>query len=336
MNNLEKLQKIARLIRYYSLVSTTEAGSGHPTSSLSAADLMTGLLFSGIFRYDLRSPEHPNNDRLLFSKGHASPLFYSLWAAAGRVSEEELMSLRKFDSPLEGHPTAGFRYAEAATGSLGQGLSIGLGIALNGQYLDKLPYRTYVLMGDSEMAEGSLWEALEIGAYYKLNQLIGILDVNRLGQRGETMYGHDLTAYRDRVASFGWETILIDGHDFEPILSAYKQALESKEKPVMIIARTIKGKGVSFIEDKNGWHGKTLTKNGTGTGPQRTGRGGQDHRGGNRQTGRPGAGPRDFPGNRRSPLPDRYAHSHTEGLRASLEADFPSLSEYGCPRRRGQ
>jgi transketolase len=260
MNSLEKLKKIARLIRYYSLVSTTEAGSGHPTSSLSATDLMTGLLFSGIFHYDLRSPNHPNNDRLIFSKGHASPLFYALWAAAGRVSEEELMSLRKFDSPLEGHPTSGFKYAEAATGSLGQGLSIGLGIALNGRYLDKLPYRTYVLLGDSEMAEGSLWEALEIGAYYKLNHLIGIIDVNRLGQRGETMYGHDLNAYRDRIASFGWETFLIDGHDLEPIISAYQQALESKEKPVMIIARTIKGKGVSFIEDKNGWHGKALTR----------------------------------------------------------------------------
>ena len=260
MNNLERLQKLARLIRYYSLVSTTEAGSGHPSSSLSATDLMTGLLFGGIFHYDVRLPDHPNNDRLLFSKGHASPLFYSLWAAAGQVSEEELMSLRKFGSPLEGHPTPSFRYADAATGSLGQGLSIGLGIALNGQYLDKLPYHTYVLMGDSEMAEGSLWEALEIGAYYKLNHLIGIIDVNRLGQRGETMYGHNLAAYRDRITSFGWETILIDGHDFEPILSAYKQALESKEKPVMIIARTIKGKGVSFIEDKNGWHGKTLSK----------------------------------------------------------------------------
>jgi transketolase len=259
MNRIEKLQKIAKLIRYYSLISTTAAGSGHPTSSLSAADLMTALLFAGMFHFDLDHPDHPNNERLIFSKGHASPLFYSLWAAAGQVSEKEMISLRNFGSPLEGHPTSGFRYAAAATGSLGQGLSIGLGIALNGQYLDKLPYRTFVLMGDSEMAEGSVWEALEIGAYYKLNRLVGIIDVNRLGQRGETMFGHDLTAYQARVAAFGWETILIDGHDLEPILSAYKQALESKEKPVMIIARTIKGKGVSFIEDKNGWHGKTLS-----------------------------------------------------------------------------
>ena len=258
MNSIEKLQKIARLIRYYSLVSTTTAGSGHPTSSMSATDLMTGLLFGGTFRYDRNRPHHPNNDRFLFSKGHASPLYYALWLAAGMVSEEEMMSLRKFGSPLEGHPTATFRYTEAATGSLGQGLSIGLGMALNAKYLDKLPYRTYILLGDSEMAEGSQWEALEIAAYYKLNNLIGIIDVNRLGQRGETMVGHDLKIYQERVAAFGWETILIDGHDFNEIIPAYQTALTSKDKPVMIIARTIKGKGVSFIEDQNGWHGKAL------------------------------------------------------------------------------
>ena len=260
MNSIEKLQKIAKLIRYYSLVSTTTAGSGHPTSSLSATDLMTGLLFSGIFRYDRNRPNHPNNDRFLFSKGHASPLYYALWLAAGMVSEEEMMSLRKFGSPLEGHPTATFRYTEAATGSLGQGLSIGLGMALNAKYLDKLPYRTYILLGDSEMAEGSQWEAMEIAAYYKLNNLIGIIDVNRLGQRGETMVGHDLKIYQERASAFGWETILIDGHDFNEIIPAYQTALTSKDKPIMIIARTIKGKGVSFIEDQNGWHGKALNK----------------------------------------------------------------------------
>ena len=162
MNNLEN---IAKLIRYYSLVMSTEAGSGHPTSALSAADLMTGLLFGGTFKYDLDDPGHPNNDRLIFSKGHASPLFYSLWAAAGKVTEQELLSFRKFDSPLEGHPTRAFRYTEAATGSLGQGLSIGAGMALNAKYLDKLPYRTYVLLGDSEMAEGCQWEAMDLSAY---------------------------------------------------------------------------------------------------------------------------------------------------------------------------
>jgi transketolase len=257
MNNLEDL---AKLIRYYSLVSTTEAGSGHPTSSLSGADLMAGLLFGGTFRYDLDNPRDRNNDRLVFSKGHASPLFYAVWAAAGAVTEKELLTLRRFGSPLEGHPTRAFRYTEAATGSLGQGLSIGLGIALNAKYLDKLPYRTYVLLGDSEMTEGSQWEAMELAAYYKLDNLVGIVDVNRLGQRGETMYGHDLSVYERRIAAFGWEPIVIDGHSMPEVLSAYEKAARTKIKPVMIIAKTLKGKGVSFIEDKNGWHGKALKK----------------------------------------------------------------------------
>ena len=257
MNNLDN---IAKLIRYYSLVMSTEAGSGHPTSSLSAADLMTGLMFGGSFKYDLDNPRHPNNDRLIFSKGHASPLFYALWAAAGQVSENQLMTYRKFGSPLEGHPTPSFRYTEAATGSLGQGLAIGIGMAINAKFLDKLSYRTYVLLGDSEMAEGSQWEAMEIAAFYKLNNLTGIMDVNRLGQRGETMYGHDLAVYKDRISAFGWDAIVIDGHDLHEILNAFKYAIQSKDKPVMIIAKTLKGKGVSFLEDKNGWHGKALKR----------------------------------------------------------------------------
>ena len=256
----ERLTKLAKLIRYYILASTTQAGSGHPTSSLSATDLMTGLLFGGIFRFDAALPEHPNNDRIIFSKGHASPLFYALWAAAGQVSFDELLTLRKFGSRLEGHPTVAFPYAEASTGSLGQGLSVGLGMALNAKYLDKLPYRTYVLLGDSEIAEGSQWEAIQIAAHYKLDNLVGIIDVNRLGQRGETMYGHDLEAYGKRIAPFGWETILIDGHNFDQILEAYEKALTISDRPVMIIAKTIKGKGVSFIENKNGWHGKSLDR----------------------------------------------------------------------------
>jgi transketolase len=255
-----EIKKLATLIRYYILVSTTGAGSGHPTSSLSATELMSSLLFGGIFRFDVGHPGHPNNDRLIFSKGHASPLFYALWAAAGKLTEAELMTYRKFGSPLEGHPTPVFPYAEAATGSLGQGLSIGVGMALNAKLLDRLPYRTYVLLGDSEMAEGSQWEAMEIAAHYQLNNLIGILDVNRLGQRGETMYGWDLKAYEKRISSFGWKTIVLDGHAIPEILGAYETALRVRNKPVMLIARTIKGKGVSFIEDKNGWHGKTLKK----------------------------------------------------------------------------
>ncbi len=260
MADLQKLEKLAKLMRYWSLVSTTEAGSGHPSSSLSAAELMVGLLFGGTFRSFADLPKHPNNDRLIFSKGHASPLFYALWAAAGKVTEQELMTLRKFGSPLEGHPTPAFPYTEAATGSLGQGLSIGVGMALNAKYLDKLPYRTYVLLGDSEMAEGSQWEAMELAAYYKLDNLVGVLDVNRLGQRGETMYGHDLETYRKKAAAFGWEPLVIDGHQLPQILAAYEQAAKIRDKPVMIIAKTEKGKGISFIEGKNGWHGKALTK----------------------------------------------------------------------------
>lgn len=258
MANKEKLADIAKLIRYLSLVSTTTAGSGHPTSSLSAADLMSALLFGGVFRFDLDDPGHPNNDRLVFSKGHASPLFYAMWAAAGAVTEKEMMSLRKFGSPLEGHSTRAFKYTEVATGSLGQGLSAGLGIALNAKYIDKLPYRTYVLLGDSEMAEGSQWEAIQLAVHYKLDNLIGIIDVNRLGQRGETMYGHDISSYEKRVSAFGWDTIVIDGHSIDEILTAYEKAVKA-ENPVMIIAKTLKGKGVQIFEDQDGWHGKPLS-----------------------------------------------------------------------------
>ncbi|MDA8165431.1 MAG: transketolase [Desulfobacteraceae bacterium] len=257
-DSLVKLQQLATLIRYYVLAATTMAGSGHPTSSLSATDLMTGLLFGGTFRYDLDRPDHPNNDRLIFSKGHASPLFYALWLAAGKVTEEEMFTYRQFGSPLEGHPTRAFRYAEAATGSLGQGLSIGVGMAMNAKYLDKLPYRTYVLLGDSEMSEGSQWEAIQIAAHYRLDNLVGIIDVNRLGQRGETMYGHDLHAYERRVASFDWETIIIDGHSMPEIVRAFEKARQSLGRPMMIIARTIKGKGAPAVEGQNGWHGKPL------------------------------------------------------------------------------
>ena len=258
---LEHLEKLATLMRYSILTMTTQAGSGHPTSSLSATELMAGLMFGGIFRYDLDQPQHPNNDRLIFSKGHATPLFYSLWAMAGKLTAAELMTYRHFGSPLEGHPTMSFPYTEAATGSLGQGLSIGLGVALNAKYLDKLPYTTYVLLGDSEMAEGSQWETMQLAAHYKLDNLVGVLDVNRLGQRGETMYGWDLMAYENRIKAFGWETIIVkDGHSFPEVLAAYEQAMTVTDKPVMIIAHTIKGKGVSFIENKNGWHGKTLNQ----------------------------------------------------------------------------
>src|SRR4030042_1842644 len=260
MVNKDKLEKLSKLIRYLILVSTTKAGSGHPSSSLSAVELMSTLLFGGFFKFRVNDIKYVNNDRLIFSKGHASPLIYSLWTAAGAISNEEILTLREFGSKLEGHPTPSFPYAEAATGSLGQGLSIGLGMALNAKYIDKVPYYTYVLLGDSEMAEGSQWEAIQIAAHYKLNNLIGILDVNRLGKRGEKMYGPDLVAYKKKFLSFGWKTILIDGHSFPEILAAYKKSLRTADRPVIIIAKTLKGKGVSFLEDKNGWHGKALKK----------------------------------------------------------------------------
>jgi transketolase len=250
------LQSLARLIRYHSLNATSRAHSGHLTSSLSAADLMTGLLFGGTFRFKVDEPDHPNNDRLIFSKGHASPLLYALWAAAGGVDEQELLSYRQFGSRLEGHPTRRFPYAEAATGSLGQGLGIGLGMALNASRLDRLPYRTYVLLGDSEMSEGSQWEAIQLAAYYQLANLVGIIDVNRLGQRGQTMLGHDIQAYARRVAAFGWKTLTIDGHDMPQILDAFRESAAERTQPVMMVARTVKGKGISFLEDADGWHGK--------------------------------------------------------------------------------
>src|SRR3989344_3089952 len=184
---MRKLRQLAAVIRHHILTSSTAAGSGHPTSSLSATDLMTVLFFAGFFRFDVKHPKYHNNDRLIFSKGHASPLFYALWAVAGGFPIEEMQSLRVFGSRLEGHPTMEFPFTEAPTGSLGQGLSIGLGMALAAKYIDKLDYKTYVLLGDSEMAEGSVWETLGVASYYKTNNLIGILDVNRLGQSGETM-----------------------------------------------------------------------------------------------------------------------------------------------------
>lgn len=260
MISKDKLEKLSKLIRYLILISTTKAGSGHPSSSLSAVELMSTLFFGGFFKFKINDIKYINNDRLIFSKGHASPLMYSLWAAAGAVSEEELLTLRKFESRLEGHPTPDFPYAEAATGSLGQGLSIGLGMALNAKYIDKLPYYTYVLLGDSEMTEGSQWEAIQIAAYYKLDNLVGIIDVNRLGQRGETIYGINIEAYRERISSFGWETITVDGHNIEEIADAYKNVLSVRGRPTMIIAKTIKGKGVSLLEDKDGWHGKAISE----------------------------------------------------------------------------
>jgi len=256
---LDSLQQLSVNIRKWILSCTHKAGSGHPTSSLSAVELMVALMFDGNFRYELTDPKHCNNDRLIFSKGHASPLFYSLWCAAGVLEEEDLMRYRDFEGILEGHPTSRFPYTEAATGSLGQGLSVGVGMAMNAKFLDELPYRTFVLLGDSEMAEGSQWEAIEIAAHYQLDNLVGILDVNRLGQRGPTMLGYDLKTYEQRLKAFGWNTIVVpEGHNIRQISKAYQKAAETHDAPTMIIAKTVKGKGVPFLENENGWHGKPL------------------------------------------------------------------------------
>jgi transketolase len=252
---------LAQQLRVDSIRSTTVAGSGHPTSSMSAADLMAVLMI-GHLRYDFEHPDNPNNDHLIFSKGHASPLLYSMYKAAGAISDEELMTLRKFGSRLEGHPTPALPWVDVATGSLGQGLPIGVGIALAGKYLDKLPYRIWVLLGDSETAEGSVWEAFDHASHYKLDNLIAILDCNRLGQRGETELGWNTEAYAERAKAFGWRTIVINGHDYDQIQNAYMQAEQfvGKGAPTIIIARTVKGKGVSFLENVEGWHGKSLNK----------------------------------------------------------------------------
>lgn len=256
--NKNNLDQIAALIRKYILTSTSSAASGHPTTSLSATDLMTVLFFAGFFRYDIKNPKYINNDRLIFSKGHASPLLYALWSVAGAIAPEKLLTLRKFGSLLEGHPTPKLPIIEAATGSLGHGLSVGVGYAIAAKYLDKLPYHTYVLIGDGEMAEGSIWEAAALASYYKLNNLTAIIDINRLGQAGQTMYGWDLQIYEKRLKAFGFETYVIDGHNNDQISNSYEKVLSSESKPTAIIAKTIKGKGVPFFENKLGWHGNPL------------------------------------------------------------------------------
>jgi len=257
MAELEEWRELAQQLRVDSVRAAAVAGSGHPTSSLSAADLMAVLLARHL-RYDFAQPHDSHNDRLIFSKGHASPLLYALYKAAGAISDEELLSFRRLGSRLEGHPTPALPWVDVATGSLGQGLPYGVGLALAGKRLDRLPFRVWVLCGDSEMAEGSMWEALEHAAFYELDNLIAIIDVNRLGQRGETMHGWDLASYADRVRAFGCHAIEINGHDVEAIDRAYTEAVSEKGKPAVIVARTVKGKGVAAVEDQNGFHGRPL------------------------------------------------------------------------------
>jgi transketolase len=251
--------ELAQQLRVDSVRSSTSAGSGHPTSSMSAADLLA-VLVSRHLRYDWDNPDEAGNDHLIFSKGHASPLLYSVFKAVGVVSDEELMTgYRRFGSRLEGHPTPVLPWVDVATGSLGQGLPDAVGVALAGKYLDELPYRVWVLCGDSEMAEGSIWEALDKASHYKLSNLIAIVDVNRLGQRGPTDLSWDMDAYSRRAAAFGARVFVIDGHDFAAIDEAIAAAGDlSVAKPTVILARTLKGRGFSEVEDREGWHGKPL------------------------------------------------------------------------------
>lgn len=257
--HLRALEAVACKLRLHSLRATAEAGSGHPTSCLSAADLVAAVFFHTM-RFDPTDPANPHNDRFVLSKGHAAPVLYAALAEAGAIPVEQLDTLRRFTSPLEGHPTPRLPWVGAATGSLGQGLSIGMGMALSGKYLDRLAYRVYVLLGDGEVAEGGVWEAAALASYYRLDNLVGLLDVNGFGQSQRTMYDRDTRVYRARFAAFGWHTIEIDGHAMAEIVAALDEARTVQERPTMIIARTRKGKGVSFLEDREGWHGKPLKK----------------------------------------------------------------------------
>jgi transketolase len=259
MDDSDLWRELGQQLRVDAVRASAKAGSGHPTSSMSAADL-AAVLLAAHFRYDLDDPKSPANDRLVFSKGHASPLVYGLFRAAGVLSEEEFMTYRQFGSRLEGHPTPVLPWVDVATGSLGQGLPIGVGMAIAGKRLDQLPFRVWVICGDSEMAEGSMWEAAEHAAFYELDNLTAIIDVNRLGQRGETMHGWDLSSYSERLRAFGWHTIEIDGHDVEQIDAAYREAESTTGKPTAVVAKTIKGKGYSKVENQNGWHGKAIAE----------------------------------------------------------------------------
>ena len=309
------LLEITRQIRYNIIRSTTAAGTGHPTSSLSGVEFMTAIMFDGHFRAELDNPMNMNNDRLIFSKGHACPLLYSLYYTAGHLSEEKLMSLRKFGSNIEGHPTMNWEYTEAATGSLGQGLGVAVGIALGlkkefkGYPLSKVEMgsgflnlasprqgseaktqgdstnvnnenhpvssaatpqegnlencpKVYCILGDSEMAEGSVWEAMNSAVYFNLENIVAVVDLNRLGQRGQTQIGHDTNNIKAKCEAFGWETFVIEeGNDLESCRKVMNEVAESKSgKPKMVIAKTFKGAGISFLENKDGWHGKALTQ----------------------------------------------------------------------------
>jgi transketolase len=250
------LKNIATRLRIDSLLATSESASGHPTTCFSAADIVAALFFFEM-RYDPKDPQHPLSDRFVLSKGHAAPLLYAAWAEAGLISRDQLLTLREFTSDLEGHPTPRLPFVDVATGSLGQGLGAGVGIALNAARIGS-DLRTYVLMGDGETAEGSVWEAAAMAEFYKLDSLCGIVDVNALGQSRPTQLAHDMDAHRKRWAGFGWHAVVIDGHDFPQILASLEEARRTKGRPTAILARTEKGYGVSFLAGAANWHGKAL------------------------------------------------------------------------------
>ena len=252
------LENIATRLRIESIRATTEAGGGHPTTCMSAADLVAALFFAEM-RYDPADPQHAHADRFVLSKGHAAPLLYAAWAEAGFIPRADLLNLRKFTSDLEGHPTPRLPFVDVATGSLGQGLCAGIGVALNARRIGS-DYRTYVLMGDGESAEGSVWEAAAAGEFFGLDNLVGITDINALGQSQATQHAHDLGSFERRWKAFGWHAIAIDGHDMAQILGALAEARGTTGRPTMILARTLKGQGVSFLAGQPGWHGKALKK----------------------------------------------------------------------------
>ena len=255
--DIETLKGIANQLRIHSIAATTAAGSGHPTSCCSAADLVAALFFSHM-RFDPKNPHFYNNDRFILSKGHAAPLLYAAWAETGLFPAEEMLKLRQIGSDFEGHPTPRLPFVDVATGSLGQGLGIGVGIARCAR-LDNLDYRTYVLLGDGECSEGAVWEAASLAGFYQLNNLIALVDINRLGQSQPTPLEHNLGAYKKRFEAFGWRTEEIDGHDLEEIVEVLA-AVGLGQQPLVILAKTVKGAGISFLQDKEGWHGKPLSK----------------------------------------------------------------------------
>ncbi|MGH9161487.1 MAG: transketolase [Vicinamibacteraceae bacterium] len=258
--SLDVLHNIATRLRIDSVRSTSEAGSGHPTTCCSAADIVAALFF-GDMQFDPSNPRRPDNDRFVLSKGHAAPLLYAVWAELGVIDRASLLTLRRIDSDLEGHPTPRLPFVDVATGSLGQGICAAVGMALNARRIGSSS-RTYALLGDGESAEGSVWEAAQTAQFYALDNLCAIVDVNKYGQSGPTQLGHDLESTAGRWRGFGWHALVVDGHDLQALVDAYATARATTGRPTVILARTLKGKGISFVEGKDGWHGKPLKKNG--------------------------------------------------------------------------